>query len=120
MARDRVVLFILLPMLVAGFGPLGGCTTPSSVCSSILDQLMECSDAQWEPVSQTAYLADCEAEIMGAEETVPACYDSFLELGNCVSDLACDDFEGVWDDGPCQDAALAVFGNGDCMEYYPF
>ena len=120
MTRTRAVTVFMAALLVASLGPLGGCTTPASVCSSILDQLMECSGADWEPASQTAYLADCEAEIMAAEGAVPVCYDAFLELGSCVSELDCGDFEGVWDDGACQDAALAVFGNEECMEFYPF
>jgi len=119
MVRTRAALTALL-LVAPNLAPLQGCSTGPSVCGALLARLVECSGVPWDAASQTRYLADCDAELREAEADVPACHDAFVGLGTCMSGLECGEFEGVWDDGPCEIYALAVFGDDECMGYYPF
>jgi len=118
-ARQRIGVIQIL--LLASLGFVIGCSnTPSSACNATLDQLMDCSGADWDETSQQYYVDDCVSELLEAETALPGCYDALLELGGCAGSLSCDDFEGIWEEGPCQAEAAEVFGDEECMAFYPF
>ena len=105
---------LFLPLFLA---PVAGCDSgPGStneVCADLCEKQAECAGASNTSVCTT----ECESNI---ESVSSECKDPILEMGACMTDLDCEDLEGlgiltcVPDDMPASCLEALSSGDEDC------